>query len=302
MLFRFEKEQKIVDIGGVKIGGQPGQLPTVMIGSIFYYKDKIVNDEKTGTFEKDRAEEVLKAEAEISAKTGNPRIVDVCASWPQAFEKYIEFVASAIEGPFSIDGTTADVRVAGLKYIAQAGLSNRVLYNSITPEIGEAEISALKETKVKSAVLLTLNSRNPTISGRLDVLDKLLDKAKQADIENVLVDTTVLDIPDPGPAGMTCYLVKEKYGFPVGCGAHNAVDIWNRRKKLDPEAHLTSVVVANVFPIIMGANFMLYGPIKHASKIYMPVAIVDAYVAYSAMQRYGVRPSTVHPIFRIFRT
>jgi len=301
-LFRFEKEQKIVDVAGVKIGGQPGQLPTVMIGSIFYHKDKIVNDEKAGTFEKEKAEELLKAEEEISDRTGNPRIVDVCASWPQAFERYIEFVASAIEGPFSIDGTTADVRIAGLKHVAQAGLSNRVLYNSITPETGEAEISALREAKVKSAVFLTLNSRNPTIQGRLDVIDRLLDKAKQAGIENILVDTTVLDVPDPGPAGMTCHLVKEKYGFPVGCGAHNAVDMWSRRKKLNPEAYLTSIVVANVFPIIMGANFMLYGPIKHASKIYMPVAIADAYVAYGVMQKYGARPSTAHPIFRIFRT
>jgi len=46
MVFKFEKEQNIFDIAGVKIGGQPGQLPTVLIGSIFYHKHKIVIDEK----------------------------------------------------------------------------------------------------------------------------------------------------------------------------------------------------------------------------------------------------------------
>ena len=302
-MFKFKKEQKIFEIAGVKIGGQPGQLPTVMIGSIFYYKDKIVKDEKTGAFDKEKAEELLKAEEEISIKTGNPRIVDVCASWPQSFEKFIEFVANVVDGPFTIDGTTAKVKIAGAKYLEETGLSKRVIYNSITPDIKEAEISSIKEAKIKSAILLVLNSTNPTIDGRLDVIDKLLEKAKRAGVENTLIDTTVMDVPDPGPAGKTVFLVKERYGLPAGCGAHNAVDIWHKRKKLDPETHLTSSVVANILPIIMGANFMLYGPIENASKIYAPTAVADAYIAYSMMQKYGIKPLTNnHPIFKIFRT
>jgi len=302
-LFKFEKEQKIFDIADVKVGGQPGQLPTVMIGSIFYYKDKIVKDEHTGTFDKEKAEELLKAEEEISAKTGNPRIVDVCAAWSQAFEKFIEFVASIIDGPFTIDGTTAEVRMAGAKYVKETGLSERAVYNSITPDIKETEISAIKEAKIKSAILLTFNSANPTISGRLDVIDKLMEVAKKAGIENMLIDTTVLDVPDPGPAGKTVYLVKERYGLPAGCGAHNAVDMWHKRKKLDPETYQTSSVVANVLPIVMGANFMLYGPVGNAPKMYVPIAVADAYIAYTTMQKYGIKPLTNnHPLFRIFRT
>ena len=36
ILFRFERKQEVFDIGGIKIGGQPGELPTVLVGSIFY--------------------------------------------------------------------------------------------------------------------------------------------------------------------------------------------------------------------------------------------------------------------------
>jgi tetrahydromethanopterin S-methyltransferase subunit H len=302
-LFKFSAEQKIFDIAGLKVGGQPGQLPTVMVGSIFYHKDKVVTDPKTGTFEKNRAEEILKAEEEMSAKTGNPRMVDVCASWPEAFPKEIEFVADMISGPFTIDGTTAEVRLAGAKYVCQAGLSNRVVYNSITPDVREDEVSAIREAKIKSALLLALNATTPTSAGRLAVIDKLLDKARTAGIEKMLIDTTVLDLPDPGPAGKTAYLVKEKYGLPCGCGAHNAVDMWHRRKKLDPDAHLAASVVANTLPIVMGSSFMLYGPIQSASRIYVPVAVADAYIAYTMMQEYSCRPLTnTHPIFKIFRT
>jgi tetrahydromethanopterin S-methyltransferase subunit H len=298
----FKTEQKIFDVSGVKIGGQPGQLPTVMVGSIFYHNDRIVTDEKTGGFDRSRAEEILNIEEDASEKSGNPRIVDVCASWPEAFPRNIEFVANNVSGPFAIDGTTAKVRMAGTRYAQEVGLSKRVVYNSIIPEIQEEEILAIREAKIQSAILLALNNTNPTIAGRLAVVQKLLERGKAAGVENLLIDTTVLDVPDPGPAGKSAYLVKEKYGVPCGCGAHNAVEIWHRRKKLDRTTRLTASVVANVLPISMGANFMLYGPIEEASRMYTPIAVADAYVSYSMTQEYGVKPLVSnHPIYKVFR-
>jgi len=301
-VFRFDKEQKIFDIYGVKIGGQPGQLPTAMIGSIFYHKQKILANEKTGEFGREEAEKLLKKEDEISDKTGNPRIVDVCASWPQAFEKSIDFVAKTIDGPFTIDGATAEVRIAGAKYVGEVGLSERVVYNSITPSVKEAEILAIKEAKIKSAILLTLNTKKPTIFGRLQVLDELLSTAQKAGIENILVDTTTLDIPDPGPVSKAVYLVKERYGLPAGAGTHNAINMWIRRRKLEPTQRLLAGSVANIFPIILGANFTLYGPVENAPSAYFYCALADAYVAYSMRQEFGIELLTrEHPIFKIFR-
>jgi tetrahydromethanopterin S-methyltransferase subunit H len=301
-MFKFEKEQKIFDIANVKVGGQPGQLPTVLIGSIFYHKHKIVKDEKKGEFDKEKAEELLKKEEEMSDKTGNPRIVDVCCSWPEAFEKFLEFAANHINGPFAIDGATAEVRIAGAKYVKEVGLSERVVYNSITPHIKEDEISAIKEAKIKSAILLTLNTKNPTISGRLQVLDELLAIAQKAGVENTLVDTTVLDLPDPGPVSRAIYLVKEKYGLPAGAGTHNAVERWNSRRKLDATEYLLASSVANVFPIISGANFILYGPVENAPSAYFYCSLADAYVAYSASQEFRTRPLIKdHPLFKIFK-
>ena len=72
-MFKFTKEQKIFDINGVKVGGQPGQLPTIMVGSIFYHGHRIVKDFKRGIFDKKMAEDLLNREEEISRKTGNPR-------------------------------------------------------------------------------------------------------------------------------------------------------------------------------------------------------------------------------------
>jgi len=301
-MFKFSREQKILDIAGVKIGGQPGQLPTVMIGSIFYHKHKIVIDEKTGEFNEKKAEELLMKEKEISEKTGNPRIVDVCCSWPQAFGKMIDFIARKVDGPFCIDGATAEVRIAGAKYVREVGLSDRVIYNSITPHTREDEITAIRDAKIKSAILLTLNTRNPTITGRIQVMDELLAIAQKAGIENILVDVCVIDIPDPGPISKTIYLVKEKYGLPTGAGVHNAVVMWKKKRALTPENYMLAEGVANAIPIALGANFILYGPIEYAPTAYFSCALADAYVAYNARQEYGIKPLTNnHPLYRIFK-
>lgn len=299
-MFRFTAEQKTFNIAGVKVGGQPGQVPTVMIGTIFYHGDKLVVDEREGVFNRSAAEEVLRKEEEISLRTGNPRIVDVCASHPQAFEKFIDFVADVVEGPFCIDGTTADVRIAGARYVMEVGLSNRVIYNSISPDVKDAELQAIKDAGIKSAVLLLLNVRNPLISGKFEVIDELLRKASTAGVENVLIDTATIDILDPGPVSKAIYLVKERYGYPAGCGAHNAIDIWRKRTKLSPGVKFSGTILANVLPVVMGADFLLYGPIENAAKIYPTVALANAYAAYTLWQEYGVKPPAGnHPFYNL---
>ena len=307
-MFKFEKEQKIFEIGGVKIGGQPGQLPTVMIGSIFYHGDKLVKDEEEGIFDREKAEDLLKREEEIAERTGNPRIIDVVGSTPKAIEKYIDFIADATESPFLIDGVSADVRIAGTKYVSEVGVVDRAVYNTISFGVKPEEIVAIKDTGLKSAVILAFNPKKLTIEGRMEMLrgtpeaKGLLGIAREAGIEKPLLDPAVFDVPDPGPVAKTIYLFKKEFGFPAGCGAHNAVDMWANRKKLDPTAHLMGNTVANTVPIMMGADFALYGPIDRAPQLYPAIALADAYVAYCMRQEFKMGPLTKeHPLFKVFR-
>jgi tetrahydromethanopterin S-methyltransferase subunit H len=41
-MFKFSRTQHVYKVAGVDIGGQPGEFPTVLIGSIFYSKHTIV--------------------------------------------------------------------------------------------------------------------------------------------------------------------------------------------------------------------------------------------------------------------
>jgi len=76
-MFKFEREQSVFDIAGVKIGGQLGEYPTVLTGSIFYDKHKIVKDPFKGEYDKGVAEVLMKKQEELYDKTGNPFFVDI---------------------------------------------------------------------------------------------------------------------------------------------------------------------------------------------------------------------------------
>ena len=54
-MFEFTAEQKVFDIAGVKVGGKPGENPSVLIGSMFFRGHKIVSDPEKGIFDKAKA-------------------------------------------------------------------------------------------------------------------------------------------------------------------------------------------------------------------------------------------------------
>ena len=78
-LFEYAVEQKTFEIHGVKVGGEPGIVPTVMIGSIFYKGHSIVRDPREGLFNENRAEALIKRVEEQMDKTGLPGMVDIVA-------------------------------------------------------------------------------------------------------------------------------------------------------------------------------------------------------------------------------
>lgn len=306
-MLTFESEQKIFEIGNVKIGGNPGELPTVLIGSIFYDRHRIVSDPMEGVFDKNKAEELINRQEEMSDKTGNPHMVDIVGSSGTAIKKYIEFVSGVTEAPFFIDSTATDVKIDGLKYSAEVGLLDRTVYNSITFHVSDKEIAELKNVGEKSAVLLGYNPRNVKPQGRIDLLkgDKekkgLLQYAEEAGIQNILFDTAVLDVPSIGIAAEAVKLVKQEFGLPCGGGPLNAVLEWKRVTELGENAKKVCAAAAVTAMIHAGANWVLYGPIYNSEVVFPAVAMVDATIAYtkSRMRLISIQTKN-HPLYKIF--
>lgn len=298
-MLSFAAEQKIAQVGNVRVGGLPGQQPTVLVGTIFYAKHSIVMDDAKGEFDKERAQELLKGQEEFADKTGNPHMIDVVGSSPDAFFKYLDFVTAQTDAPILLDGVSADIRIRGLDYIIQTGIKSPIVYNSIMPEYRGEELTKIKEAGVKSAILLAYNIREFTSAGRIKAVKALVPIAQSAGIENLLVDTCVIDVLTLGPACRAINGVKNELGLPAGCGAHNAIGTWKGlRTKMGRQATHPSMAAACTMAIASGANFILYGPIDTASFIFPAVGMVDA--AYAQLMReQGKKADPGHPIFRI---
>jgi tetrahydromethanopterin S-methyltransferase subunit H len=307
-LFKLEKEQKVFNIAGVNIGGQPGEYPTVLIGSIFYNKHKIVSDKVKGDFDKKQAEALINKVEELSEKTGNPYILDVVGETPEALIKYIDFVADVTKCPFLIDGVTSQTRMPAVKHAVEIGLTERAIYNSIDFHVSDEEINFLKDCRVQNAVLMAFNPRKPWAEGRVDVLKgesgqkSLLKAAEEAGVQKVLVDTAVLDMPSIAICSKAIQLVKSECGLPAGCGPANAVTTWKRVRKgeFGPHAYEVCSGGSGILTQMMGADFVMYGPIELSEAAFISCAMTDALIAYGA-RKLGITTKTRnHPLYKIF--
>ncbi|MFV1967045.1 MAG: tetrahydromethanopterin S-methyltransferase subunit H [Pirellulaceae bacterium] len=298
-LLEFRAEQKTFTIGNVKLGGQPGIRPTALIGSMFYHGHKVIIDEDRGEFDREAAEARIRGQEDYAERTGNPCMLDVVGATPEAIQKHLEFASSVTEMPLLVDGTTTDVRLAGLEYVAKAGIADRIVYNSIQPEIKDDELKAIQESGVKAAIVLTYYLKDFTAAGRVQCVRELLPRVLDAGIDKPIVDTCFLDLATMGSANSAVFDIKNEFGLPAGGGVHNAVAMWRGlKKKMGDQAYHPCVAAACASASAIGADFILYGPVEDAKIVFPAIAMMDTAASQLMMER-GERPAKDHPRYRV---
>ncbi|QUH23162.1 tetrahydromethanopterin S-methyltransferase subunit H [Methanobacterium alkalithermotolerans] len=309
-MFRFDKEQVVIDVAGVQVGGQPGEYPTVLAGTIFYGGHSIISDEKAGVFDKDKAEALIKSMEEMSDVTGNPCIVQTFGATPEAIVKYLEFVGDITEAPFMIDSTSAEAKIAGANYAQEAGLAERAIYNSINMSSEQNELDAVKETDISASIVLGFNPMEPGVEGKINiwenggsVLDKgLLEMSEECGITKPFMDVAITPLGQgAGPACRTSFAVKSKWGYPVGSGIHNVPSAWDwlrGYKKEHPEAWPVCDIGSNLVQQMAGGDFVLFGPIENSKMAFPACAMADIFIAEAAKD-IGTEAVEEHPMFKL---
>ena len=306
MIINFERDQQIVQIGDVEFGGQPGELPTVLIGSLFYQGQKILEDPIKGIFAKSKAEELINTQEELSEQTGIPHCVDVVGETPEAIIRALEFVAETTEAPLLIGGVNKITRLAGASYVKDVGLESRAVYNTLGGDATDEEIKGIREIGIKSGILLAYSIHHLYPKDKVKLLlgsekePGLLDTANQAGFENILVDTAVIDMPGVVLATEAIYWIKKELGIPTGTAPTNSIDNWTRIKEFTFGSTVCYPGIS-IFAQTMGADFIFYGAIERAPKIFPACAMTDALIAYRARIINKIRPKTKeHPLYKIF--
>jgi tetrahydromethanopterin S-methyltransferase subunit H len=302
MSFKFNTKQNIYTVGKAKVGGQPGELPTFLIGSIFWLGQKIVQDPNKGIFDPKAAEEIINKMQTQSDITGIPFGFDIVGTTETAFEKYIDFVSKHSDAPLVLDAMGPTARMAAAGMVKKMGLSNRCIYDSVYKGVSEAEIIKLKESDIESAIVLADNPKDNSLEGKMAIAQEALALADKAGITKPLIDTAIPAFaPDMGTAVRTIPIMKEKYGHPVGLGSGNVVTTmgWvkaNVAKEFRPGCRTAT----NSIMQVVGANYLMFGPAEQAEWVFPAVAVTDTYIA-SAAADIGTRPlEETHPIYRAF--
>jgi len=294
-LFSFTKKQEILDISGIKIGGQPGKNPTVLFGGLFF----------KGQPDFAFAEKNLKKMYELSKKTGNPAIPDFFIKKTEFIDDIISFIEKKVpkNQPFSVDIIEPSLKVEILKALNEKNLLKRTIYNSIHVGITKEEQSALKKFTPEMVIIVAFNPKDKSPDGKIEVLDNgahltelgLLDLSKKIGINKILVDTAAMAPGDNSGASISAIpVIKEEYGLPTGCAIHNVVEKSKWLKDFE-SARKTVDASSNINIPLFGGDFAIFGPVENADYVFPIIAWQDILISEYTENYFGVIPVDQHP-------
>jgi len=292
-MFTFQTPQKVFNIGGIKIGGQPGENPPVMITSMFHNKDKIIQDRK-GNFDRQKAKEIIKRQEELSAITGIPSMVAMVANSPEEAKIYIDFFLETSNMPFGIDMWVAEQRAKATEYISKLGVQDKFLYNSITPwdKDIKGQVQRLKDLGIKHVVIQAYDDQDQTPAGRLKSLEAIMAQGADS-FDTVIVDTSVMNMPATALSLVANRIIKEKHGLPCGGAYSNGTHMWKDIKEkwgLDGFKAMDAVVQG--MSSALWSDFNFSGPAALSTRVFPAVASAHMLLSTLVFTETGTIPET----------
>ena len=294
-MFSFTKDQKVVEISDIKIGGQPGEHPTVLFGGLFF----------KGEPDYKEAEKLLSNMLYLSKKTGNPAIPDFFIKKEKYIDDIIEFIHNYLPKnyPFSVDIIEPSIKIKTLQALHDNKLLFRTIYNSIHVGITDKEKDALTKFTPSTAILVAFNPKDKSPDGKIEVLENganlidlgLFDVVKKIGIKKILVDTAALAPGDNSGAAIAAIpVIKEEYGLPTGCAIHNVVE---KSKWLDDFNNIRKIVdvSSNSNIPLFGGDFAIFGPIENSEMVFPIIAWQDILISEYTENYFGISPNKIHP-------
>ena len=294
-MFSFTKDQKVLEISGVKIGGQPGTFPTVLFGGLFF----------KGEPDYKKTKQLLDNMLDLSSRTGNPAIPDFFIKKEEYIEGIIGFIKDVLpkNHPFSIDVVEPSIKIKILEALSENNLLSQTIYNSIHVGITDEERDALKRYTPEMAILVAFNPKDKSPDGKIEVLENgahlidtgLFDVAGDVGIKKVLVDTAALAPGDNSGAAIAAIpVIKEEYGLPTGCAIHNVVEK-SRWLEDFKQVRKTVDVSSNVNIPLFGGDFAIFGSVENSDMVFPVIAWQDILISEYAENYFGITPDEGHP-------
>jgi len=266
-------EPKFYSYGDIKVGRGDFELPPLLIGTLFYQGQSLVNRKNSEIFDERKALKRINTQLSLSKKYKIPNLIEVSATTPKAMVKYLEFYLGNFDPPFVLGGNF-ESRVAGIEYLSEHGVKpDQYIYNTISNLKNKQELEILQKYKIQSTVVLILGSENMTSTQRYEYITgknqpnnvSILDGLKSLGIEKIWIDGGVINLESLAHILETQQLVSTALQLPVGT-APNLFLFQYSSPRLNIKFHTRYRRASIMFIATWYSNFIFYGAIEDAKE------------------------------------
>ena len=273
-----ENKPDFFSYGNLKVGRGNFDLPPVLIGTIFYQNETIVDRKNSEVFNEQKAKKRIETHLSLSKKYKIPNLIEISSTTPKAMETYLEFFLDNYEPPFVLGGNL-ESRIAGIEYLAERGITpDQYIYNTISNLKNKTEIEVLQKYKINSVVVLILGSENMTSTQRyayisdknqpnnISIINGLLDMG----VDKIWIDGGVVNLESLAHILETQKLINTSLKLPVGT-APSLFLFQYSSPRLNVKYH-TRFRRASIMSLVAWvSNFIFYGAIEDARESFSSV-------------------------------
>ncbi len=261
--------------GNVKLGVGNFTIPPVLIGTMFYQGQTLVDRKDARQFDLKRAKKRIDAQKSLAHQYKLSDLIEISAVTPEAMVKYLDFYLEYYDPPFVLGGSF-DAKIAGIEYLNENGIkSDEYIYNSISNLKNKKEIELLKKNKIKSAVVLILGSNNMSSTQRYSYITEknqpgdvsIIEGLKHLGIEKIWIDGGVIDIESFSHILDTQQMVSKSLKLPVGTAPTLFLFKYSS-PRLNLKFHTKYRKASVMFIASWFSNFIFYGAIEDAKECF----------------------------------
>jgi tetrahydromethanopterin S-methyltransferase subunit H len=264
--------------GNVKLGYGNFTLPPILIGTMFYQGQTLVDRKNGLQFDVSKARKRIDAQKSLASKYKLSDLVEISATTPEAMVKYLDFYLDLYDPPFVLGGSF-EARIAGVEHLNERGIKPEdYIYNSISNLKNTKETELIKKYKITSAVVLILGPTNMRSTQRYAYITEnnqpgntnIIEGLKKIGVENIWIDGGVIDIESFSHILETQQIVSRSLKLPVGTAPTLFLFKYSSprlNKKFHTKARKASIMaIASWF-----SNFLFYGAIEDAKECFASV-------------------------------
>ncbi|NVM17982.1 MAG: hypothetical protein HWN80_09715 [Candidatus Lokiarchaeota archaeon] len=280
--------------GSTKLGYGNFELPPILIGTMFYQGQTLIDRKDDLQFDVNRAKKRIDMQKSLANQYKLPDLVEISAVTPEAMVKYLEFYLDAYDPPFVLGGSF-DAKIAGIEYLNEEGIkSDEYIYNSISNLKNKKELELIKKNRISSVVVLILGASNMSSTQRYAYITEknqpgdlsIIDGLKELSIEKIWIDGGVIDIESFSHILDTQQIVSKSLRLPVGTAPTLFLFKYSS-PRLNLKFHTKYRKASVMFIASWYSNFIFYGAIEDAKECF--ASVYQAIELKSVMKNNNIR-------------